>query len=100
MRKRPPIAVSDHAVVRWFERVEGRDIEALREQIAASAAVGVAHGARIVVVSGGKLILDELGQTVITVLRPDHVRLQERGRCVVTTSGEIASRRRPKGRRR
>lgn len=27
------VAVSDHAVVRWLERVEGRDVEALRADI-------------------------------------------------------------------
>jgi hypothetical protein len=101
MSKRRPISVSDHALVRWLQRVEGLDVEALRDQIAASAAVGVAYGARIVVVSGGKLILDEPGESVVTVLRPDHVRRQEAGICEISVFDEISSRRRPKrGRRR
>ena len=94
----PTVSVTDHAIVRWLERVEGLDVATLREQIARSAAVGLAFGSRIVVVSGGKLILE--GETVVTVLRPAHTRREHLGEIEVSIAGEIASRRRPKGRRR
>lgn len=100
MTKRRPAGpiVTDHAIVRWLERVEGLDVVALREQIARSAAVGLAFGSRIVVVSGGKLILE--GATVVTVLRPAHTRREHLGEIEIEIAGDIASRRRPKGRRR
>ena len=57
MRRRSIAKVTDHAVVCWLERVAGFDIAALRAQIAGSAEIGIAHGAKAVVVAGGKLIL-------------------------------------------
>lgn len=60
------IIVSDHAVLRWLERVEKIDIESLRAQIAASAAIGKQWGAASVVVSGGKIVLSD--DRVVTVL--------------------------------
>lgn len=92
----PTVSVSDHAVLRWLERIEGVDIDGLRARIARSAEVGVAFGAGVVVVSGGKLILE--GDVVVTVLRPRHVRRQELGRFEISIDGDIAPRRRPKGR--
>ncbi len=97
-RRAPTVSVTDHAIVRWLERVERLDVEGLREQIARSAAVGLAYGASVVVVCGGKIILE--GETVVTVLRPAHVRRDELGKVEVSIAGEIASRRRPKGSRR
>ncbi len=96
-KRRSTVLVSDHAVLRWLERVEGLDIAALRNQIAASAAVGLAYGSRVVVVAGGKLILE--GETVVTVLRPQHVRSELIGEIEISICGDIASRRRPKRRR-
>ena len=96
-RRRPTVAVTDHAVLRWLERVERVDIAGLRAQIAASAEVGVAFGAAIVVVSGGKLVLE--GETVVTVLRPQHVRRAELGELEISIDGDIASRRKAKRRR-
>jgi len=98
MTRRTPISVTDHAVVRWLERVEGFDVAALRRQIAASAAVGLAHGAAIVVVAGGKLILD--GDVVVTVLRPTQVSSAEIGRLQIEIAAEIEIYRRAKRRRR
>lgn len=36
-RERPELEVSDHAVVRWLEKVKGMDMDALRKEIAAEA---------------------------------------------------------------
>jgi len=96
--RRPTAAVSDHALLRWLERVEGLDIADLRARIARSAEVGLAYGASIVVVAGGKLILE--GDVVVTVLRPHHTRRQELGKIAIEIDGDIAARRRRAKRRR
>lgn len=36
-RARPELEVSDHAVVRWLEKVKGTDVDALRREIANTA---------------------------------------------------------------
>ena len=59
-----PIAVSDHAIVRYFERVLGYDIEDLRATIgAACARHGAAPSVRI---AGARFIIR--AETVVTVL--------------------------------
>lgn len=66
---RRPIPVTDHALIRWLERVEGLDIAALRVEIGRSGAVGVEFGATFVVVPGGKLVVAE--GRVVTVYPRD-----------------------------
>lgn len=44
--------VTDHAVIRYLERVRGMDIAAIRSEIAAKVARGVALGAKRVTVGG------------------------------------------------
>ncbi len=61
------ILVSDHAVLRWLERVEGYDIEALRADIARIAAIGLAHGAPVVIAGRGKIVIAD--NAVTTVLK-------------------------------
>ncbi|WP_333822840.1 hypothetical protein [Pinisolibacter sp.] len=101
MSRRRPIPVTDHAVLRWLERVEGFDVEALRAEIGRAGAVGVEHGAGVVVVPGGKLIVYE--GRVVTVYprdasesRPDRYAFAE---AIVSLQG-ITPVRRPKRRRR
>jgi len=79
MKPSVPI-VSDHAILRWMERVEGYDIEALRSAIARAGAVGIRYGAKSVVVGKGKLVITDDGAAVSTVLsRGQHRRdLMER----------------------
>ncbi|MDT8856450.1 hypothetical protein RNZ50_15760 [Paracoccaceae bacterium Fryx2] len=43
--KRPPVPVTDHAVIRYLERVVGIDVEALRDEIRAKVEPGVRLGA-------------------------------------------------------
>jgi hypothetical protein len=62
------ILVSDHAVLRWLERVEGYDIESLRADIARIAAIGIAHRAPVVIVGRGKVVMNEASTAVLTVL--------------------------------
>jgi len=69
MSRRRPLPVTDHAVLRWLERVEGIDIERLRASIGGSGTVGAEHGARFVVVPGAKLVIDH--GWVVTVYARD-----------------------------
>lgn len=98
MKKRSSVNVTDHAVVCWLERVAGFDVVALRAQIAASAEVGIAYGAKAVVVSGGKLVLD--GKSVVTVVRPHDYHLLPVGELEISIAGEIEIYRRRKRERR
>jgi hypothetical protein len=41
-RERPDFEVSDHAIVRWLEKVKGHDITAIRNEIS-SAAISAKH---------------------------------------------------------
>jgi hypothetical protein len=47
-----PSAITDHAVVRYLERVRGVDIDAVRREIAARVATGLEAGACGVLVEG------------------------------------------------
>ena len=67
--KKPRHPVTDHAVIRYLERVQGVDIEALRRQIGRVADKGLAVGAGGVI-SGGMIYVIE-GGFVVTVI-PQH----------------------------
>lgn len=43
-RERPDLEVSDHAVVRWLEKVKGMDVTEIRNDIAAMARAAKANG--------------------------------------------------------
>lgn len=62
-----PVIVTDHAVVRYFERVLGFDADAVREEIKRTAAAGVAAGARSVAKDGFVYMLKPDG-TVTTIV--------------------------------
>jgi hypothetical protein len=56
--KKPLYPVSDHAVLRWLERVRGIDVETARREIGHLAAIALDHpGAGAVIVDGIKLQL-------------------------------------------
>lgn len=65
--KKPRHPVTDHAVLRYLERVEGVDIEAIRCRIGHLADRGIGMGA-CGVVSGGFIYRIDGGH-VVTVLR-------------------------------
>jgi hypothetical protein len=64
--QRRPIAVTDHAVVRWLERCAGVDIEAVRLRIANDVEAAVAAGAHSLFKDGMTYYLD--GTSVVTVI--------------------------------
>ena len=63
------VRVTDHAILRYFERAHGLDIEFFRRHLAALASSGVREGASAVIAEGVKLILVE--DTVVTVYERD-----------------------------
>jgi hypothetical protein len=78
--KRPRTRVSDHAVLRYLERVLGMDVERHRRQIGRLAEAGIDHGATGVVV--GKHVLklkDGVVTTVAWARRPDPRTGRQRG---------------------
>ncbi|MFN4172767.1 MAG: hypothetical protein ACK4GW_13535 [Pseudorhodobacter sp.] len=70
MKRRPRIDVSDHAVLRYLERVGGFEIESLRAEIAARVSDAAAIGASGVVIDGFsyKIRPGAMGLVVTTVL--------------------------------
>lgn len=79
------VLVSDHAVLRYLERVGGFEIEALRQQIADRLEPAASTGAESVVIDGFRYVLrsDSGGPVVTTVLGKgwlptDHYHLEQR----------------------
>lgn len=97
MKSLSPV-VTDHAVLRWLERVERLDLDALRTDMARAAAVGIAHGAGSVVVGAGKLVIR--GGMVVTTLRRDAWRKDLLGDIEAVVSGDIVPRRKARRARR
>lgn len=66
----PRLIVTDHAVLRYLERVGGFEIEALRRDIAARLQPAADLGARAVVLDGHSFLIDrrEDGPVLVTVL--------------------------------
>ena len=95
-RRTPTVSVTDHAIVRWLERVEGWDVERLRAYLARAAGIGFDLGAEVVVMPRAKLILSE--DRVVTVLRADQDALMRRS--VEMTIDHVLTHRAAKRRRR
>lgn len=69
--KHPRTKVSDHAVIRYLERIEGMDIEELRRRIGHAVETAVETEASGVVIGGFsyKVRLTEIGPLVVTIRR-------------------------------
>lgn len=72
MKKRP-VEVSDHAVLRYLERVGGFNIEGLRKAIANRVTTSAPDGACSIVIDGFRFIIREDGSTrvITTIMRRD-----------------------------
>jgi hypothetical protein len=70
MAKKPRLRVSDHAIVRYLERVGGFDIDGLRAQITARLQTAADAGAASIRVEDHVFILgdDPTGPVVVTVI--------------------------------
>ncbi len=58
-RREVRLHVTDHAVLRYLERVHGLDVEALRDHIGDLAKIGAEYQASSVVVGKVRIIIDE-----------------------------------------
>ena len=65
------ITVSDHAVLRYLERVGGFDVECLRREIAARVGKTALTGSHNVVIDGHRFVIKRGidGPVVVTVLK-------------------------------
>lgn len=76
MKKHPRIAVTDHAVIRYMERVLGLDIDPVRAAIADVAGPAVRTGATAIITDGFRYVVRD--GAVATVTRansdPKHAR--------------------------
>ncbi|MDF1778758.1 MAG: hypothetical protein P1V13_22270 [Rhizobiaceae bacterium] len=61
-----PVEVTDHAVLRYLERVCGLDVETLRTKISVGCSRGAAAGAPVIRFSGARFLLR--GVTVVTAI--------------------------------
>jgi len=83
--KRPRTHVTDHAVLRYLERVAGMDIEELRRRIGHAVETAVDKDASGVVIDGWsyKVRVTEVGPLVVTIQRqkrPLHLGRKRRAR--------------------
>lgn len=69
------VRVSDHALLRWLERVEGVDVEAIRRRIARAVRRGVEERAEGVRFEGVTFKVQyNLGEAVVTTTHSPHLR--------------------------
>lgn len=64
-----PLHVSDHAVLRYLQRIGGFEIDALRAEIADRVAQTYAPGATNVIIDGYRYVVEEAatGPVVVTI---------------------------------
>ena len=72
------IRITDHAVLRYLERVRGLDVEAVRAEIAASCAIAEAHPTATAVLAGGFRFRIRANAVVTVIHKDDDKKL---GRC-------------------
>ena len=63
------VNVTDHALVRWLERIEGLDIDYIREDIAEKVSDAIDRGYEQCVKGDAVFVLDTATKTVITVFQ-------------------------------
>lgn len=71
--KHLPVRISDHAVLRYLERVGGFEIEALRAQLAARVAKNAAPGISSILIDGHRYMIrhNEQQMVVTSVLKAE-----------------------------
>ena len=71
MNDNAPIIVTDHAVLRWLERVHGVDVDRLRGRIASLTREAIDLGATSIQIDGFLYTLDPAKRSVITIFTPE-----------------------------
>lgn len=90
--------VTDHALLRYLERAQGFNLEALRRELARAAAKAIAHGAPVAIYGGGKLVIEN--NVVRTVLPREATSAGGRRAFELEIRGEPRALRQRKHRRR
>lgn len=76
------VQVSDHALVRYLQRIGGFDIERLRSTIAARCAEAARAGASGIIIDGHEFIIQRAfdGSAVVTTVLPPQAKQNRKGR--------------------
>ena len=69
MARAPIIPVTDHAILRYLERVHGQDVGDIRSHIGRIGAMAVAHGAPSIIADNVRFLIRN--DKVITILDRD-----------------------------
>ncbi|MFG1247284.1 hypothetical protein [Xanthobacter flavus] len=77
---RPDVVVSDHAVLRWIERVAGIDVAELRRRIASDVRPFLDAGACSAAIGGVRFMLDPKTRAVVTVITEGKMREEPKRR--------------------
>lgn len=87
---KPTVIVSDHALLRYLERIIGLDVEQYRARLAADLEGAAALGARSLTIDGATFILAETpnGAIVIPTVLTDKMRRSARNRVPVASDGK------------
>ncbi|WP_102226902.1 hypothetical protein [Acidimangrovimonas sediminis] len=74
--KKSIVTVTDHAVLRYLERVEGLDVERVRREIGRRVDRVALAGASAVLIEGHRYVLSPMGSvvTVMSAARPERGR--------------------------
>jgi hypothetical protein len=98
MRHPPTITVTDHAILRYLERILEIDLDALREAIRRQAADAASIGAKSITKDGVTLVLEPsttagiVVKTVIThKMRRGNSRRQEHNRIAARSSAKLTA---------
>lgn len=75
------VRVSDHAVLRYMERVQGFDVEAVRAHIASLCAGAAATGASTVIAEGKRFEISRIGVVMTVAPRGRGPALTRLARC-------------------
>lgn len=65
------IRITDHALVRFLERVEGIDLDPLREEIVALTREAINAGASGITINGFLYNVDPKSRAVVTIYTPE-----------------------------
>ena len=75
--KHLPVRISDHAVLRYLERVGGFDIETLRGQLAARVAKSAVPGVSALLIDGHRYLIKQTDhELVVATILPAGLRAQ------------------------
>lgn len=73
--------LSDHALLRYLERVKGVDVKAVRQEIMSRSVIeAIQGGATAVIINGRKMPVSSAGVIITVLVRPDGRKRSQNGR--------------------